>query len=190
MLFLFSRLPGGFLHLLLYSSIRPVIGREERCSLTGKPLFRKKSMKIIVLTAICLALGVCELKAQGNSAPALAGTSWKGTANVPDPLTCVLRFTKDTIRLLYVDNSEIKISDGLGGSRVVTGKDSASLEAMTWRQSGDTIELQKVVGGSPCGWEKGRYRVQTAGGKLQFILIEDPCSARPYALREEMLQVK
>jgi hypothetical protein len=147
-------------------------------------------MKITVLTAICLALGVCELKAQGNSSPALAGTSWRGTANVPDPLICVLRFTKDTVRLLYVDDSEIKISDGLGGSRVVTGKDSASLEAMTWRQSGDTIELAKVAGGSPCGWEKGRYRVQTAGGKLQFILIEDPCSARPYALKEQLLQVK
>ena len=142
------------------------------------------------MTFTLLVVGFCELMAQGTPSPALAGTSWKGTANVPDPLTCVLRFTKDTVRLLYVDNSEIKISDGLGGSRVVTGKDSASLEAMTWRQSGDTIELQKVAGGSPCGWEKGRYRVQTAGGKLQFILIEDPCSARPYALREEMLQVK
>jgi len=97
-------------------------------------LFHGKTvMKSIVMTVTLLVVGFCDLMAQGSPSPALAGTSWKGTANVPDPLTCVLRFTKDTVRLLYVENREINISDGLGGSRAVTGKDSASLEAMTWQ---------------------------------------------------------
>jgi hypothetical protein len=147
-------------------------------------------MKSIALTAALSVVFLCRGKAQGNSSPLLTGTSWKGTANIPDPLVCLLKFDKDTVRLIYVDDREINISDDLVGVRAVTGKDSALLETMTWRLSGDTIELKKVKGGSPCGEEKGRYRVQTAGGKLQFVLVADPCSARPYALREEMLQVK
>ncbi len=140
---------------------------------------------------VCLlAIGLGALQAQGKPSPSLSGTSWLGTANVPDPLTCLLRFGKDTARLLYVDDREINIQDDVVGSRAVTGKDSATIEVMTWRLSGDTIELHKVSGGSPCGAEKGQYRVAVAGGKLKFIVIQDPCGARPYALKEEMTAVK
>jgi hypothetical protein len=140
--------------------------------------------------ACLLALGLDAVQAQGKLSPSLSGTSWLGPVNIPDPLTCLLKIGKDTARLLYVDDREIEIQDDVFGSRVVTGKDSATIEVMTWRLSGDTIELHKVSGGSPCGPEKGQYRVVVAGGKLKFILIQDPCSARPNALKEEMAEVK
>ena len=147
-------------------------------------------MKSIGLIVCLLALGLEALQAQGKPSQALSGTSWLGTANIPDPLTCLLRFGKDTARLIYVDDREINIHDDIVGVRAVTGKDSAIVEVMTWRLSGDTVELRKVSGGSPCGEEKGLYRVMVTGGKLKFILIEDACAARPYALKEEMAQVK
>jgi hypothetical protein len=61
---------------------------------------------------------------------------------------------------------------------------------MTYRYSGDTLELHKVSGGSPCGDEKGQYRAQVAGGKLKLIAVHDPCEVRPYALQDEFALVK
>jgi hypothetical protein len=147
-------------------------------------------MKSITLTAMLSVLVLCQGKAQGKPSLTLTGTSWKGTTYVPDPLICVFKFSKDSARLLYVDDREINIADGLGGLKAVTGKDSAALETMTYRLSGDTISLHKVEGGSPCGEEIGQYRVLVSNGKLKFILIQDPCAVRPYALREEMAEVK
>lgn len=141
------------------------------------------------MTALLLA-GIGESKAQGKPATSLAGTTWKGTSYVPGPLICALQFNKDTVRLLYVEGPEIMIRDGVGAPRAASGKDSVALETMTYRYSGDTLELHKVSGGSPCGDEKGQYRAQVAGGKLKLIAVQDPCEARPYAFQEEFALVK
>ncbi len=147
-------------------------------------------MRTFVLTAGLLVLGLYQLKAQGKPPSPLAGTSWKGTSYVPDPLTCIMKFSNDTVRLMYADDPEINIQDSHGGMRAVSGKDSAILETMTYRLSGDTLELHKVSGGSPCGDEKGQYKVQMTSGKLKFIVVQDPCTVRPYALRDEFAAVK
>jgi hypothetical protein len=147
-------------------------------------------MKKLLLTAGVVLVLLPLVQAQGKPPLSLAGTSWKGTTYIPDPAQCMLRFGQDTVRMIYLDNMEIEAPDDLGGTRMVTGKDSASLEAMTYRLNGDTIELHKVWGGSPCGGEKGRYKIQTAGGKLKLVAIQDPCPERIYALKEEMTLVK
>lgn len=191
MLFVFSRPLGGFLdfgRVLVDFGSHWSIGRPLR---RQRAYFHKKTnMRSIVLTAGFFVLGLCQLKAQGKEVSPLAGTSWKGTSYVPDPLTCLMKFSKDTLRIFYADDPEININDGQGGMRTASGKDSAILETMTYRLSGDTLELRKVSGGSPCGEEKGQYHAQAAGGKLKFILIQDPCAVRPYALRDEFALVK
>jgi hypothetical protein len=128
------------------------------------------------------------LHAQQTSGPALHGTTWKGNFSVPDPIDCLLQFKKDTLLMLYAGVDPINLA---GDGRMVTGKDSAALEVMTYIQHGDTVTISKVTGGSPCGNEPGVYLAQRSNGKMSFIVIKDACAIREGALdKTGMVQVK
>jgi len=117
----------------------------------------------------------------------IAGTIWKGTLYAPDPIECLLRFKKDTLQMIYAGESSITSWDG----RYVTVHDSAVLEAMTYSQHGDTLQLQKVDGGSPCDNKQvGIFLIEMPNGKLHLAVIKDPCEARPYAFTEQLTRVR
>ena len=120
----------------------------------------------------------------------LTGTAWKGILSVPSPTECELKFTKDTIRLIYVGSESIRVRGENGGLRDATGKDSITIELMTYTVSGDSLKLRKVAGGSPCSNEPGIYQVNRKDGKLQLILISDACTARQYCFKADMALVK
>jgi len=145
-------------------------------------------MRTLLLTfafAFCL---LPLLHAQQTSGPALHGTTWKGNFSVPDPLDCLLQFKKDTLLMLYAGTDPINLA---GDGRMVTGKDSAAIEVMTYQQHGDTVTIIKVTGGSPCDNEPGVYRAQGSNGKMAFIAVNDGCPIREGALnRTEMVEVK
>jgi hypothetical protein len=129
-----------------------------------------------------------ELHAQGPVT--LTGTAWKGILDVPSPTECELKFTKDTVRLIYVGSESIRVRGEDGMPRDATGKDSVTIELMTYTVSGDSLQLRKVAGGSPCSDELGIYQVKKKDGKLQLILISDACMARQYCFKADMTLVK
>ena len=129
-----------------------------------------------------------ELYAQGPVT--LTGTAWKGILNVPSPTECELKFTKDTVRLIYVGSESIGVRGEDGMPRDATGKDSVTIELMTYTVSGDSLKLRKVAGGSPCSNEPGIYQVKKKEDKLQLILISDACTARQYCFKADMTLVK
>lgn len=94
----------------------------------------------------------------------LANTKWTGTFNVPESTTGILEFGKDTV-ILYVDND--------------------ALETMLYKQSGDTLTLKKISGGSPCGEETGDYKYGIKDNRLTIALLKDECGVRANAFSAE-----
>ena len=143
----------------------------------------KKLALFAALALFCLPL----VHAQTAPGVSVVGTTWKGTLHVPDPIECLLRFKKDTLQMIYAGDSPIQTFDG----KYVSAADSAVLEAMMYRQHGDTVQLQKVSGGSPCSDEQvGIYLVQLENGKMSLVSFKDPCDARVFGLKGEMTRVR
>jgi hypothetical protein len=114
----------------------------------------------------------CSLRAQTPAS--LAATGWKGTMSVPYPIICILKFEKDTVRIVYADQPTIMASDMRGGMHSISGKDSASIEDMTYQFHADTLWLKKVQGGSPCNpTDPGVYKVKVSDGKLTLLALKD-----------------
>ncbi len=144
-------------------------------------------MKKLLLTFALPIFLLQVLHAQQGSGSTFRYTAWKGTFNVPDPIECLMQFKKDTALLLYAGSTPIDIR---GGGTLVTGKDSAALEVMTYKEHGDTVTLYKVSGGSPCGDDPGVYLAQRSNGKMRLVPLNDACDARKSSMPEAMTQVK
>ncbi len=75
----------------------------------------------------------------------------------------VLQFKQDTLLLNYFE-------------------DGSNAETMKYKINGDTLVLSKISGISPCGDEKGYYKISIKEDKLLMNLIQDSCYERPNAM--------
>lgn len=132
----------------------------------------KKIRAAVFNAMICLiALNV--------TAQELSNTKWKGKANIPIAAECLFDFKTDTLFLKYIGNEIEHLRDVNGKDVYVTGKDSLVVETMSYRLSGDTLVLRKIIGGSPCDAETvGKYKVAISSKRLSIVLIADECEAR------------
>lgn len=113
----------------------------------------------ILILFICLSTKT--LNAQ------LQNTAWKGVFMAPTLIECVLEFKTDTLNVNEVNNDNI-------------------LETSVYKINNDTLTLQKVTGGSPCGNEViGKYRFAINNDKLSISLIEDDCRERALSFPAE-----
>ena len=118
-----------------------------------------------------------------NANAQLTNTKWKGIAEIPEPLECLVYFKTDTLLVQYADDKPMFLTDENGNSVNVTGKDSVVIETMTYNFSGDTLTVTKIKGGSPCEeGTTGQYKITINNNKLLFTLIQDDCDARAEAL--------
>jgi len=94
----------------------------------------------------------------------LTNTKWYGTFNVPDPMTGMLEFKKDTV-LLSIDGEVV--------------------ESMTYKEKGDMLLLQKIGGQSSCNEEIGEYKFQLKQNILVLTPMKDACEIRKNAFLKE-----
>lgn len=81
-------------------------------------------MKKLFLFMVCL---VCGTITQAQ----IANTKWAGKLAVPELLPVTLSFKADVFEIYLTENMEL-------------------LESMSYKISGDTLNLTKTTGGSPC----------------------------------------
>jgi hypothetical protein len=131
--------------------------------------------KIIILSAILFISFAVNAQ--------LDNSRWSGAINIPSPVDCVLKFSSDTLYVLYAGNEEMLLADDSGIPVNATGKDSVAIEKMKFTISGDTLIVRKISGNSPCDNDSvGKYKYLILPGTLQFTKIDDPCDPRAGAL--------
>lgn len=94
----------------------------------------------------------------------LENTKWTGILNVPLPANVMLEFKKDMFIILVDENI---------------------IETMSYKVTGDTLEIKKLEGGSPCGDEKGVYKFTVANDVFKVETIDDACGDRVAAWTSE-----
>ncbi len=134
----------------------------------------KKSI-IFIATAIACGISV-------NSKAQLANTKWAGVFNIPNPTDCTLSFKTDSAYLVYSGEDSMLLNGTADETKYVTGKDSFVIEVMSYKINGDTLIIQKINGGSPCGTEDvGKYEAAIKDNELSMTLINEDCDARSEA---------
>lgn len=87
-------------------------------------------------------------------------TDWAGIANIPTAENVIIRFIGDHINVLVKD--EI-------------------VEQMKFQVTNDTLQIEKIMGGSPCPvTSKGVYRYEIKNDRLSIKYISDECDSRQY----------
>ncbi|HJS54576.1 MAG TPA: hypothetical protein VJ765_08540 [Chitinophagaceae bacterium] len=86
-------------------------------------------MKIIIIAAL-LQFATVYSFGQSGVRPTLKDSKWKGHIEAPQSMDIILDFRNDTL--------------------VVTSTDMTELETMFFSQKGDTVNLRKLIGTSPC----------------------------------------
>jgi hypothetical protein len=117
-------------------------------------------MKKLSLLALLLLTAVLS-KAQ------LKNTKWQGMMNVPDKMSVILNFKKDSVDMLIVEY-------GMVG------------ESMTYAVADSVITMKKTDGHSPCdvgGLFKVKYLIKD--DKLFINNLSDPCDARSQSWNKE-----
>lgn len=122
-----------------------------------------KNLKLFVTGMILCTAGLL-INCTGSETKSLAGTEWKGMANVPDPNEIVLKFNETNCEA-YHQNEMI--------------------ENMKYSQKGSEILFEKVSGGSPCKvGSKGTYTFDIKDNKIHFSAVKDSCDARSGTFKE------
>lgn len=117
-------------------------------------------MKKLFLFMVCL---VCGTITQAQ----IANTKWAGKLAVPELLPVTLSFKADVFEIYLTENMEL-------------------LESMSYKISGDTLNLTKTTGGSPCA-DGSSFKLKHAmkDGQLVLTLISDDCAERASAWTQE-----
>lgn len=113
-----------------------------------------------VIFVLMLLVTTVSAKAQLN------GTKWRGNVNVPEDVTVLLNFQKQTLEMTAMDGNQ--------------------LESMSYTVKGDTILLKKLSGGSPCDLDstfKVKYTIND--DKLSITPLTDDCEGRQRAWQKQ-----
>lgn len=113
-----------------------------------------------VIFVLMLLVTTVSAKAQLN------GTKWRGNVNVPEDVTVLLNFQKQTLEMTAMDGNQ--------------------LESMSYTVKGDTILLKKLSGGSPCDLDstfKVKYTINY--DKLNITPLTDDCEGRQRAWQKQ-----
>lgn len=113
-----------------------------------------------VIFVLMLLVTTVSAKAQLN------GTKWRGNVNVPEDVTVLLNFQKQTLEMTAMDGNQ--------------------LESMSYIVKGDTILLKKLSGGSPCDLDstfKVKYTIND--DKLSITPLTDDCEGRQRAWQKQ-----
>ncbi len=113
-----------------------------------------------VIFVLMLLVATVSAKAQLN------GTKWRGNVNVPEDVTVLLNFQKQTLEMTAMDGNQ--------------------LESMSYTVKGDTILLKKLSGGSPCDLDstfKVKYTINY--DKLSITPLTDDCEGRQRAWQKQ-----
>ncbi len=113
-----------------------------------------------VIFVLMLLVTTVSAKAQLN------GTKWRGNVNVPEDVTVLLDFQKQTLEMTAMDGNQ--------------------LESMSYTVKGDTILLKKLSGGSPCDLDstfKVKYTIND--DKLSITPLTDDCEGRQRAWQKQ-----
>lgn len=113
-----------------------------------------------VIFVLMLLVATVSAKAQLN------GTKWRGNVNVPENVTVLLNFQKQTLEMTAMDGNQ--------------------LESMSYTVKGDTILLKKLSGGSPCDLDstfKVKYTIND--DKLSITPLTDDCEGRQRAWQKQ-----
>ncbi len=113
-----------------------------------------------VIFVLMLLVTTVSAKAQLN------GTKWRGNVNVPENVTVLLNFQKQTLEMTAMDGNQ--------------------LESMSYTVKGDTILLKKLSGGSPCDLDstfKVKYTIND--DKLSITPLTDDCEGRQRAWQKQ-----
>jgi hypothetical protein len=113
-----------------------------------------------VIFVLMLLVATVSAKAQLN------GTKWRGNVNVPEDVTVLLNFQKQTLEMTAMDGNQ--------------------LESMSYTVKGDTILLKKLSGGSPCDLDstfKVKYTIND--DKLSITPLTDDCEGRQRAWQKQ-----
>jgi hypothetical protein len=115
--------------------------------------------KIILMALFCCAFSLA--KAQ------FANTKWNGMLMVPEQISVILDFKKDTLIISSDESGEV-------------------LETMSYSIKADTLVLKKVSGGSPCPEGSfGKVKFNMANNKLSILSVVDSCQMRAAAWTKE-----
>ena len=96
----------------------------------------------------------------------LEGTKWRGDMNVPENMTILLKFQKQTLDMISLDGDQ--------------------LESMLYTIKGDTLLLKKLSGGSPCNLDsifKIKYTIKD--DMLSITPLTDDCEGRERAWHKQ-----
>ncbi len=113
-----------------------------------------------VIFVLMLLVATVSAKAQLN------GTKWRGNVNVPEDVTVLLNFQKQTLEMTAMDGNQ--------------------LESMSYTVKGDTILLKKLSGGNPCDLDstfKVKYTIND--DKLSITPLTDDCEGRQRAWQKQ-----
>lgn len=102
------------------------------------------------------------IKAQAQ----LAGTKWKATLQLDQPLDVMFNFSADTLS-------------------VTNAADNSDLETLKYFLKDTVLTLQKLYGQSGCDTtSKGAYAYKISGNEMLLKLISDDCLDRSNAIKD------
>ena len=111
-------------------------------------------MKSIIITCVFMAFATFS-KAQ------LTNTKWAGDMNIPTTTDITLKFSTDTISIIYEEQA---------------------VEVMSYTTHGDTIIAKKISGHSPCDvGQPFKLKYVIKNDKLFITSLQDDCDERSQA---------